>query len=513
MSGEQRAYTRFSVAQRIEHATMFTSFIILAVTGLPQKFATAGWAQGLINLLGGIDTTRQIHHAAAIVLLVVSAWHILAVGYRLYVQRVRPAMLPGLNDVRDGVGAVLYNLGRRRERPQGDRFTWEEKVEYWSLVWGVLIMAITGFMMWNPIATTNLLPGEFIPAAKVAHGSEAILAVLAVIIWHFYSVHLRKFNKSMFTGKITEHEMLEEHPLELAQIKAGATTPAKQIDPVAYRKRQLRYGPIAGVLGAVMLFGIYRFMTFEKTAIETVPPPIPTNVVVYSPLTPTPLPTPRPTATPEPTKAVVMSDWDSIASIFERHCVTCHNGSVAGLDLSTYAGVMKGGNDGAVVKPGDPANSLIITKIQGGTHPGKVSPAELQAMQAWIANGASETGGGAPVTGAAADTWDNGIQQLIAAKCAACHVNNNLGGLSLKTYQDALKGGNDGPAVVPDDPAKSLLVEIQQKGGHPGQFSPDEIDRIIAWIKAGAPETAGAAAPTPQTATTPSAAPAATPTE
>lgn len=96
MSEEKRAYTRFSVVQRIEHVVMFTSFIVLAVTGLPQKFAEAGISQAIINLLGGIETTRQIHHVAAIVLLIHSAFHLVAVGYRLFVRRSRPSMLPGV---------------------------------------------------------------------------------------------------------------------------------------------------------------------------------------------------------------------------------------------------------------------------------------------------------------------------------------------------------------------------------------------------------------------------------
>ncbi len=73
-----------------------------------------------------------------------------------------------------------------------DRYTWEEKVEYWSLLWGTIVMIVTGFMLWNPIATARFLPGEFIPAAQVVHGGEALLAILAVLVWHFYSVHLRQ---------------------------------------------------------------------------------------------------------------------------------------------------------------------------------------------------------------------------------------------------------------------------------------------------------------------------------
>jgi len=151
---------------------------------------------------------------------------------------------------------------------------------------------------------------------------------------------------------------------------------------------------------------------------------------------------------------------------------------------------------------------MMVQKVAGGAHPGKLSPAELEALKTWIANGASETGEGAAVTAptpgaSASDAWTGGIDQIITSKCAICHVNTTSGGLSLKTYADALKGGQDGAAIVPGDPAKSVLIQVQQKGGHPGQLTPDELNRVIAWIKAGAPETPGAAAPT---------APAATPT-
>jgi hypothetical protein len=112
-------------------------------------------------------------------------------------------------------------------------------------------MVITGFMMWNPIATTGFLPGEAIPAAKAAHGNEALLAVLAVIIWHVYHVHLRRFNKSMFTGYLTEEEMLEEHPLELADLKAGVA--ARPLDPQVVARRQRAFFAAYGVIATASI--------------------------------------------------------------------------------------------------------------------------------------------------------------------------------------------------------------------------------------------------------------------
>lgn len=376
------SYQRFNIYHRLEHILALSSFVVLAVTGLPQKFSEQAWAQGLIGFFGGIDTTRQIHHIAAIVLMMEVVYHIGAIGYRLIVRHVRPSMLPTIRDARDALGTLLFNVGLRKQRPQGGRYTFEEKVEYWAFVWGTVVMVITGFMLWNPIATTSILPGEFIPAAKTAHGSEALLAVLAIIIWHMYSVHVRRFNKSMWTGKLTEHEMLEEHPLELADIKSGLAV--RPIAPIDLKKRQRTYTPIAGVLAVALLFGIYKFVTFEKTAIDTFVRNEPS--AAFLPLTPTPLPTPKPSPTPMALQPI----WDgNIGLVLQQQCSVCHGG-IAGLDYSSYALTLKGGTNGPVIITGDPDNSPIVKKISAGTHPGKLTDTELTALKQWIATGAPE---------------------------------------------------------------------------------------------------------------------------
>ncbi len=283
---ETRKVLRFALSERLEHAVASLSFIFLAVTGLVQKYATARVSASIVALFGGVENVRLVHHWAAIVLAIEVVYHIGAVGYRAYVLQQPLSMLPTLDDVRNAWLALRSNLGLTGQRPREGRYTFEEKAEYWAFVWGTAIMAVTGFMMWNPIATTRLLPGEFIPAAKAAHGGEALLAVLAVIVWHFYHVHLRHFNKSMFTGYLTEQEMLERHPLELEEIELGRPAP----DPVQVARRRRIYFPAFGLIAGVLLVGIYLFATFEQTAITTVVPP--EEVTIFAPLPPTPLPIP-----------------------------------------------------------------------------------------------------------------------------------------------------------------------------------------------------------------------------
>jgi cytochrome b subunit of formate dehydrogenase len=384
----QKTYTRFDLSQRIEHAVLLVSFSILGITGLAQKYATTMLGEATLDFFGGIETSRIIHRSSAVVLMAVSIYHIVAVLYRLIVKRHTLTMLPVPQDFIHLYHDVLYYIGRRSRKAYYDRYSYAEKAEYLAVVWGTVIMAITGFMMWNPIATTRFLPGEWIPAAKAAHGGEALLAVLAIILWHFYHVHIRQLNKSMFTGKLTREEMEEEHPAELARIESQdeAEEPPQEV----IRKRQRIFFPLAAVLTLTLGLGLVRFVTLEETAIETVPQG--ETAPIFVPFTPTPSPTPFPTPTP-------------------------------------------------------PAGG-----IQVGT------------------------------------SWEDGFSQLFEERCGTCHVQNNLGGLSLATYQGALTGGNSGPAIVPGDPQASLMVEIQLAGGHPGQLTEQELAEVIQWIEAGAPE-------------------------
>jgi formate dehydrogenase gamma subunit len=263
-------FLRFSKQDRLQHWLLVLSFSLLALTGLVQKFSDAGISQFLIGMLGGVEFVRIIHRVAAVVLMIESVYHIGVLAYSLVVRRERSKMFPAIQDLRDAWNALLFSLGRRKKRPKYDRFSFEEKFEYWAVIWGMAIMILTGFMLWNPIATTRLLPGEVIPAAKSAHGNEALLAVLAIIIWHFYNVLVRHFNRSMYTGKLSRSEMDEFHPLELADMdKNGAS---KDNLNSAQRNRDRLFRRIFGLIAFLLIFGIYQFVTFEETALITINP-------------------------------------------------------------------------------------------------------------------------------------------------------------------------------------------------------------------------------------------------
>lgn len=220
---QQRYWTRFSRRQRLEHFLVMVLFLLLAITGFPQKFFDMGWAQWLILHLGGIERVRWLHRASGLCFAVVAVLHLAVVLSLAAGKRIELNMIPTKKDFRDAIITLRYYLGLSEEQAQFDRYEYRQKFEYWGLILGSLIMISTGFILYYPIFWTGFLPGEVIPAANVAHSSEGLLAFLIVIIWHIYNAHLNPdvfpFDTSIFTGRISEERMEKEHPLEFARLK------------------------------------------------------------------------------------------------------------------------------------------------------------------------------------------------------------------------------------------------------------------------------------------------------
>jgi formate dehydrogenase subunit gamma len=223
---------RFDVHQRIQHIMMFSSFILLAVTGLPMKFSEWAISQWWMGVLGGIGNLRAVHHAAAWVMIASCVYHVAYLMISTIVLK-RPfptKMLPRVKDFKDFAQDVKYYLGLSKERPQFDRFSYREKFDYWSVFWGIAIMVGGGLILMFPVSAAKILPGWAIPFALVAHSDEALLAVGWILIVHMYFAHLSPLvfpmNKSIFTGKVPMSRYREEYPLEFAALMAAAN-----IDP------------------------------------------------------------------------------------------------------------------------------------------------------------------------------------------------------------------------------------------------------------------------------------------
>lgn len=230
----KKYFYKFTPLQRAQHITIASCVIVLVLTGMPLKFHDAFWAPYLYSLFGGIKVAPVVHKMAGTVLMLLFMFHLIYVFYCIVTDMIIPLkkknqlrvgtvlktlvthpIMPSFKDVKDIIDLLKYYLFLTDKRPEGAKFTWKEKFDYWAPFWGIVIMVSTGIVMWQKETVTQFLPGYVINFALIAHSDEAVLAALFLFIWHFYNVH---FSTSVFpmgtvfiTGYLPEHLMVEEH--------------------------------------------------------------------------------------------------------------------------------------------------------------------------------------------------------------------------------------------------------------------------------------------------------------
>jgi len=233
-----RLYPRMSVHERLQHGTLVLSFVALVITGFMLRYPEAWLVVSIRNLSVRAFEWRSLsHRIAGVVLLVAGAWH---VGYLVFTRPGRSLfndIRPRWRDLTDPWKVLRYNLGLVSTKPLFPRFSYIEKTEYWALMWGTLLMGVTGLVLWFDNTSMALITKLGFDISRTVHFYEAILATLAIIVWHFYFVifnpDVYPMNLAWLTGKMSEEELLEEHPLELARLKAAdaAKPPAAESAP------------------------------------------------------------------------------------------------------------------------------------------------------------------------------------------------------------------------------------------------------------------------------------------
>ncbi len=219
-----RVVVRLTKNQRIQHAFLLVSFITLVITGFALKFPDAATRFIFVNELG----RSYVHRFAGTVLVAVGFYHIFYIAFFAEGRSFIMAMLPELKDATDMVDVAAYYLGFSDKKPQFKRFNYAEKMEYWALVWGTFVMALTGLMAWFKVISSDAVPRWVIDVGITIHFYEAILATLAIIVWHFYQVMLDPdtypLNFAFIDGKMSVEHYQEEHGLDSATLSqyAGA---------------------------------------------------------------------------------------------------------------------------------------------------------------------------------------------------------------------------------------------------------------------------------------------------
>jgi cytochrome b subunit of formate dehydrogenase len=204
-----RKEVRMLPFERIQHAMMALSFMTLAVTGFALKFPNEWWARPF--LLGGGAPRSLVHRIAAVAFMIVAAVHVISLIVNRRLREHWMELLPKPADIGEAVENFAYNVGLRSPKPHLSSHSYIEKAEYWAVIWGSAVMALTGVMLWANNLMLALLPKSWLDGATSVHFYEAVLATLAIVVWHFYSVifdpEVYPLDTAFFTGVgVREHE-------------------------------------------------------------------------------------------------------------------------------------------------------------------------------------------------------------------------------------------------------------------------------------------------------------------
>jgi formate dehydrogenase gamma subunit len=227
-STRPRTVMRMNRSQRVQHFILLASFILLAVTGFALRFPES-W---LAWCLGGSEFIRQwIHRITGVVLLGAGAYHLAYLALTKDGRQLLKDFLPRKKDLSDVIQNAGYLTGLSASKPRFGRFGYAEKIEYWAVVWGTIIMGVTGLMIWLKMDVTQVLPRWTIDVATTIHYYEAILACLAIAVWHFYHVifdpDVYPINWAWWDGKVTAQWQEEEHPLDQPSLHSSACLGAR----------------------------------------------------------------------------------------------------------------------------------------------------------------------------------------------------------------------------------------------------------------------------------------------
>jgi len=179
---------RMNLWFRIAHWGIMVSFPTLVVTGFALKYPEIWWAKPLSPWESHAGVRGGLHRVAAVVMIAATLYHFVHLALKKRDRAFLTAMIPTLKDATDLLDVLRYNLGLSDKEPKFAKFNYGEKMEYLAFLWGTVVMAISGFLLWFNNFTLRNFPKWVTDAATAVHWYEALLATFSILLWHFYLV-------------------------------------------------------------------------------------------------------------------------------------------------------------------------------------------------------------------------------------------------------------------------------------------------------------------------------------
>jgi cytochrome b subunit of formate dehydrogenase len=223
MKDHENGYVeRMNIQFRVQHIILFLSLIVLAITGLALYLHDSWLGRLLINLEGGIEARGKIHRITAMVLIILSAYHLCYILFSKTGHDEFLKILVRWQDFKDFIQDILYSLNITPTHAEFEKYSYREKFQYWGAITGVIIMSITGLILWFKEISMSVLPKWCIDLTFVIHGSAGLIIFFVLFVWHIYDVHLSPFNFPMdwswITGKISLEKLKKRHYKEYLKI-------------------------------------------------------------------------------------------------------------------------------------------------------------------------------------------------------------------------------------------------------------------------------------------------------
>ncbi|CUU02457.1 formate dehydrogenase, gamma subunit [Candidatus Kryptobacter tengchongensis] len=222
----EKKVLRFSLSWRIQHFLLMVSVTLLIITGFALRYHDTWFGRFLIFIEGGFETRGTLHRISAVLLFITAVYHLIYILFTREGRKEFRELLPRKKDFADFVESIRYDIGKNEKPPMYGRYSYKEKIQYWAFFLFVILMILSGIVLWFHNYLFGILPKWFFDFSQALHSATATLVITFLVLWHLYLVHFSPsnfpINASFWHGYVSEEWLKENHYLEYLNLTSSS---------------------------------------------------------------------------------------------------------------------------------------------------------------------------------------------------------------------------------------------------------------------------------------------------